>query len=339
MSTYRFQATRRIAEEFESRHIPYCFEEDEEQEAIGVGISISCGPKVVLYFISTDDDNDVSVRILGLVTDVPEYLSNRMLQACNTINSVVRYAKFSLGKSGRLDVEYDFLQRVSEERIGDLAFEVLIRFTKILDQFYPVFMKALYTEDDLWDAADTCIGEKNLGEERRGEVIQLCKEIDRLKAQIEERLGITGDEEENPDDDWESETENLWNEIESNEDETDSEKEAEETDSEKETEETALTGESEAEERRRGDMRNPEIESVALERQRKYWEKQREKQREEIQKILEQIGERQEQRKKMEENKNHMEHEENADPEGKAEGSDCIENENEAESKTDAEKG
>ena len=86
-------------------------------------------------------------------------------------------------------------------------------------------------------------------------------------------------------------------------------------------------------------MRNPEIESVALERQRKYWEKQREKQREEIQKILEQIRERQEQRKKMEEDKNHMEHEENADPEGEAEGSDCTGNENEAESKTDAEKG
>lgn len=330
MSTYRFQATRRIAEEFESRHIPYCFEEDEEHEAIGVGMSINCGPKVVLYFSSRDDDNDVSARISGLVTDVPEYLLNRTLQACNIINSVVRYAKFSLGKSGRLDVEYDFLQQVSEERIGDLALEVLIRFTQILDQFYPVFMKALYTEDDLWDAADTCIGETNLGEERRRVVSQLCKEIDRLKAQIEERLGITGDEEENPGDDWESETEDLWNEIESN---------GEETDSEKETEETSLTGESEAEERRRGDMRNPEIESVALERQRKYWEKQREKQREEIQKILEQIRERQEQRKKMEENKNHMEHEENEDPEGEAEGSDCIGNENEAESKTDAEKG
>lgn len=151
MKTYEFNATNRIVETFERNDLKFHVTNVNGREQVLAGFSVDNGPNVVMKFISRDDDNDVAARIFGLVSNTPKEKRFRVMEACNILNRKIRYLKFYLDIDGDINVEYDFPLRSSDDCIGEMAFEIFIRTMKILDAEYEIFIKALYTNEDLLD--------------------------------------------------------------------------------------------------------------------------------------------------------------------------------------------
>lgn len=149
MNKYEFKAIKLIAETFEKRGVKFDIVSHHGSEQLMAGFSIDCGPNVIMRFISRDNDNDVAARIFGLITNTPKEKRARVMEACNVLNRKIRYMKFYLDTDGDINVEYDFPVHSPDNGIGEMAFEIFVRMMQILDSEYSIFMKALYSEEDL----------------------------------------------------------------------------------------------------------------------------------------------------------------------------------------------
>ena len=155
MSMYR--PTSFITEAFDEAKIKYCVrcEEDGGKEWVEALFPVDGGPIVAERFFSTDNDNDVAVRILSLINKVPEERKGQILDVCNYLNEELRHVKFCLDNRGNVNVSFDFPITLSDECVGPVAVEVFIRSMRILDEKYNLFMKALYTEEPIGEENET----------------------------------------------------------------------------------------------------------------------------------------------------------------------------------------
>ena len=149
MNKYEFKATNLIAETFEKRDVKFDVVNHNGSEQLLAGFSVDCGPTVIMRFISRDNDNDVAARIFGLISNTPEAKRARVMEACNMLNQKIRYVKFYIDADGSIDVEYDFPVHSPDDGIGEMAFEIFARMMRILDCEYSIFMKALYSDEEL----------------------------------------------------------------------------------------------------------------------------------------------------------------------------------------------
>ena len=149
MNKYEFNATNLIAETFEKRGVKFDVVSHYGSEQLLAYFSVDCGPNVIMRFISRDNDNDVAARIFGLITNIPKEKRTRVLDACNALNCKYRYLKCYPDSVGNITVDYDFPVHSPDNAIGEMAFEILLHMKHILDSGYSIFMKALYTEEDL----------------------------------------------------------------------------------------------------------------------------------------------------------------------------------------------
>ena len=144
-----FKAINLIAETFEQRGVKFDVVSHHGSEQLLAGFSVDCGPNVIMRFISRDNDNDVAARIFGLISNIPKEKRTRVVEACNVLNRKIRHMKFILDTDGNINVEYDFPVYTPDEGIGEMAFEIFVRMMGILDAEYSIFMKALYSEEEL----------------------------------------------------------------------------------------------------------------------------------------------------------------------------------------------
>ena len=149
MSKYEFKATNLLAETFEAHDVQFHVYNMQGQEALVSWFSVDGGPNVMIKFISRDNDNDVAVRIHGLISKTPKEKQARVMEACNVLNRKLRFLKFLLDTDGDINVEYDFPMHTADACIGEMAYEIFLRAVRILDCEYSIFMKALYTEEAL----------------------------------------------------------------------------------------------------------------------------------------------------------------------------------------------
>ena len=94
-----------------------------------------------IRFISKDNDNDVAVRIFGLVA-VESSQQAKILPVLNQLNAKFRYTKFVLDKDGDINVEYDYLVRCPDPAAS--AEEIIVRIVKIVEEAYPELMRAMW---------------------------------------------------------------------------------------------------------------------------------------------------------------------------------------------------
>lgn len=149
MNKYEFNAINLIAETFEKHGAKFDVVSNHGSEQLLAGFSVDCGPNVIMRFISCDNDNDVAVRIFGLIANTPAEKKARVMEACNVLNHKIRYMKFYLDIDGDINVEYDFPVHSPDNGIGEMAFEIFVRTMQILNSEYSIFMKALYSEEEL----------------------------------------------------------------------------------------------------------------------------------------------------------------------------------------------
>lgn len=138
-----YRATNIIAKAFEEFDVDYEIAEVEDASAVEVHFGIEGGPRTVVRFISEDDDNDVAIRVFGLVTQIPLTKRSAMMEACNTINEKVRYFKFLLTSDSKINVEADLPVRTEDECIGLCCVELYVKIMRILDDEYHILAETL----------------------------------------------------------------------------------------------------------------------------------------------------------------------------------------------------
>lgn len=135
-----FPATEAIQETLRTHNMRCGVEEREGTSVVHVGITTDVTEFEVL-FISHSEDNDVAMRIYNLIRFPAEKLASAT-ETINSFNYRYRFLKFSVDTDhNTVDVEYDL--PVSEEQVGEAAFEILMRSAHILDLCYPELMQLL----------------------------------------------------------------------------------------------------------------------------------------------------------------------------------------------------
>lgn len=137
-----FAATKRIYNALKAKEGLKVFtEENEKSSEVWLQFPVKNGGNYRIKFISTDDDNDVAVRVFGLLR-VDDTQKAKILEALNALNVKYRYVKFCCDNDGDVNIEYDY--PVRSENPENSAEEIVIRFVKIIDDAYPQLMHALW---------------------------------------------------------------------------------------------------------------------------------------------------------------------------------------------------
>ena len=147
---YRYKVIEAIAKRFDESGIHFRVDTDSVVELIEAGFSIKCGPNVFVRFISYSDDNDIAVRVLGIMTGIPKQKRARILETCNIINCKKRYMKYTLDqKQGSVDVEYDFPGNCPIDFIADTCVSIFSGWAFNISSDYKLFVKAAYTNEPI----------------------------------------------------------------------------------------------------------------------------------------------------------------------------------------------
>ena len=135
-----------ITEAFDNHNIKYRIVELDNLTFVDAGYSIPEGPTVRFHFLSQGSEgNDVQVRVNGILNKVSKEKRAHILEACNRINSEMRYYKFYLDQSGNLFGQADLPVGTAEERVGENSYELMVRGMQILDRCYHYFPEAYYS--------------------------------------------------------------------------------------------------------------------------------------------------------------------------------------------------
>ena len=138
-----FAATKRIYNALKAKEGLKVFtEENEKSSEVWLQFPVKNGGNYRIKFISTDDDNDVAVRVFGLLR-VDDTQKAKILETLNALNVKYRYVKFCCDNDGDVNIEYDY--PVRSENPENSAEEIVIRFVKIIDDAYPQLMHALWS--------------------------------------------------------------------------------------------------------------------------------------------------------------------------------------------------
>lgn len=137
-----FAATKRIYNALKAKEGLKVFtEENEKSSEVWLQFPVKNGGNYRIKFISTDNDNDVAVRVFGLLR-MDDTQKAKILEALNALNVKYRYVKFCCDNDGDVNIEYDY--PVRSENPENSAEEIVIRFVKIIDDAYPQLMHALW---------------------------------------------------------------------------------------------------------------------------------------------------------------------------------------------------
>ncbi len=140
-----FRASEEIMQKFEELDIRFRTRETEHLSQVGTDVQVSYAV-FCIWFISSDDSSDVSVRVPNFVRYQTEDEKKRLLRVINDMNQKYRFAKFTLSAEEQcVNIEYDFTE--GTKNIGSTAVELFRRIIQIADRCYPDFMKALWGGD------------------------------------------------------------------------------------------------------------------------------------------------------------------------------------------------
>ena len=146
-----FRATEEISEAFDEHDIKYRIFEADETSRVGADVQVGY-TAFCIWFISSDDDSDVAVRVPNFVRFRTEEEKKRILRVVNEMNRKYRYIKFSLiPHENSVILEYDF--PASTQDIGKTSIEIFHRMIQIAHESYQNFMKALWGSDQFFGNA------------------------------------------------------------------------------------------------------------------------------------------------------------------------------------------
>ena len=114
--------------------------ENDSTSEVWLKFSVGDGHLYTIRFISTDDENDVAIRVFSLLTAAPSQRLS-ILPVINNLNCRNRYYKFILDANGNINLQYDFNTSCPDPAAS--AKEMIKRVVKIVNESYPILARAL----------------------------------------------------------------------------------------------------------------------------------------------------------------------------------------------------
>ena len=119
-------------------------EDNDSFSEVWLKFALENGGSYRIRFISTNNSNGVKIRVFKLCSPQGDKRV-RILPALNFLNNKYRFAKFVCDKDGDVNLEYDF---PVDSQDPAASAEELVRFiAQIIDDAYPILMKAIYGGD------------------------------------------------------------------------------------------------------------------------------------------------------------------------------------------------
>lgn len=141
---FKFKPMEVIANELECRGLNYrVVDMDYGQDTIFVYESVRGATHVVIGICSRGDD-EATVRVVDFVGKVPKNKRRRVMEACNMLATDRKFVSAYIDRDDCVTISHDFPTSTSLDDYGVLVYELLGRLSVMLDEYYPVFMKALY---------------------------------------------------------------------------------------------------------------------------------------------------------------------------------------------------
>lgn len=137
-----FKATKEIYEAMIEADIRCLVDEMDGCSMVKVQFPLAYSAPVDIRFMSTDDDNDVAVRVD--LMRVEESDVEAILPVLNGFNIKYRYAKFTLNGENDVFVEYDM--PIKGGNVGECAKEMIARFIRIVREVHPQLLRALFAQ-------------------------------------------------------------------------------------------------------------------------------------------------------------------------------------------------
>ena len=133
-----FKATKEIYEAILSAKLKATVEDMNEASMVCVQFPLAHSAPFVIRFVSTDDDNDVAVRVD--LMRVKEDEIEALLPLLNRFNNKFRYAKFTLDDENDIFIGYDM--PMNGGNVGECAMEMVTRFGNIIYETHPQLLRA-----------------------------------------------------------------------------------------------------------------------------------------------------------------------------------------------------
>lgn len=134
-------AAQMTAAYFDSQDFKYDITGDDQEKIItGVGLKNKDGIKMLIVF----DDTEKSVAIRSFdIAKVPEDKIPEMMLVANLLNMKFRWIKFVVDpEEGSIRAEDDAV--IQLDSCGAEVFELCLRMANIIDDAYPIIMKACF---------------------------------------------------------------------------------------------------------------------------------------------------------------------------------------------------
>lgn len=137
-----YQATKAISDAFKDAGLKCSVQEVDSLSFVETGFTAeNCTFK--LFFISTDDDNDVK----AVTEDFAKYPESKLqsgYKMMNELSQTYKYFKFTIDDKGAVRARFDFPVSLSTEAVGKVAVEIALRCMSVVDDAYPKIMKSIW---------------------------------------------------------------------------------------------------------------------------------------------------------------------------------------------------
>ena len=110
-----------------------------DENVLSVGFHMEKIDEVKVYIVLDPDEPKAAIYSLSIGRFDQDKFAQALV-ACNECNAKFRWVKFSVDNDGDIRVISDAI--LDDETCGEECFEIVLRMVKIIDDAYPVFMKA-----------------------------------------------------------------------------------------------------------------------------------------------------------------------------------------------------
>ncbi|MCD8105286.1 MAG: YbjN domain-containing protein [Lachnospiraceae bacterium] len=116
------------------------YDTNDGQTVVRCGWSLS-NTSIDILVVFPQDGKYASLRCFNFAKAPKDRLGQALI-ACNELNRKYKWVKFYVDGDGDVTAEDDAI--IDAATCGDECFELMLRMTKIVDDSYPVIMKAIY---------------------------------------------------------------------------------------------------------------------------------------------------------------------------------------------------
>lgn len=143
-----YKATANIYDYFVEQGIKCHTVDHDEVSLVEAGFPVDGGPLLIARFFSCSDSNSVALRIYGIIHNIRE---DRVLDVYKLLSEIHsednHFGTFYLDEDRTLNFKYNLPAAISDDCLGEAAFELFLRTAASIIENYSRIIQAIHNPD------------------------------------------------------------------------------------------------------------------------------------------------------------------------------------------------